>query len=90
LPFSLSRGDRGSAFSPHLLKRNTRESRRIEICPGSERGIDKSVNGNVNSGAIGRLNNQAAAILPQPYGDVYGTGLHLSLAAAMSSSRTRR
>jgi len=39
-------------------------------------GLDKSVNGNVNSGAIGRLNNQAAAILPQPYGDVYGTGLH--------------
>ena len=38
-------------------------------------GIDMSINGNVNSGAIGRLNNQAAAILPQPYGDVYGTGL---------------
>ena len=38
-------------------------------------GLDKSINGNVNSGAIGRLNGQAAAILPQPYGDVYGTGL---------------
>ena len=39
-------------------------------------GIDVSVNGNVNSGAIGRLQGQAAAILPSPYGDVYGTGLH--------------
>ena len=39
-------------------------------------GIDFSVNGNVNSGAIGRLQGQAAAILPNPYGDVYGTGLH--------------
>ena len=38
-------------------------------------GLDMSINGNVNSGAIGRLNGQAAAILPQPYGDVYGTGL---------------
>lgn len=41
-------------------------------------GLDVSVNGNVNSGAIGRLEGQAAAILPQPYGDVYGTGLHFT------------
>ena len=39
-------------------------------------GIDVSVNGNVNSGAIGRLDGQATAILPSPYGQVYGTGLH--------------
>jgi len=39
-------------------------------------GIDFSINGNVNSGAIGRLQGQAAAILPNPYGDVYGTGIH--------------
>jgi hypothetical protein len=39
-------------------------------------GIDVSVNGNVNSGAIGRLEGQATAILPNPYGEVYGTGLH--------------
>jgi hypothetical protein len=39
-------------------------------------GIDFSVNGNVNSGVIGRLQGQAAAILPNPYGDIYGTGLH--------------
>ena len=38
-----------------------------------------SVNGNVNSGAIGRVDGQAAAVLPNAYGDVYGTGLHLRL-----------
>jgi hypothetical protein len=38
-------------------------------------GVDVSINGNINSGAIGRLQGQTAAILPNPYGDVYGTGL---------------
>lgn len=40
-------------------------------------GIDVSVNGNVNSGAIGSLDGLAAAVLPNPYGDVYGTGAHV-------------
>lgn len=40
-------------------------------------GIDPSINGNVNSGAIGRLQNQATAVLPNAYGDVYGTGIQL-------------
>jgi len=38
-------------------------------------GITPSVNGNINSGAIGTLNGQATAILPNSYGDVYGTGV---------------
>lgn len=38
-------------------------------------GINLSVNGNVNSGAIGTLQGQAAAILPNTYGSVYGTGI---------------
>ena len=38
-------------------------------------GVDVSINGNINSGAIGVLQGQTAAILPNPYGDVYGTGL---------------
>jgi hypothetical protein len=38
-------------------------------------GITPSVNGNINSGAIGTLNGQATAILPHSYGDVYGTGI---------------
>jgi len=37
-------------------------------------GIDPSINGNINSGAIGTLQGQAIAILPMSYGDVYGTG----------------
>lgn len=39
-------------------------------------GIDFSVNGNVNSGAIGQLQGQTTAILPNSYGDVYGSGPH--------------
>src|SRR5262245_30012408 len=38
-------------------------------------GIDVGLNGNVNSGVIGRLQGQTTAILPQPYGEVYGSGL---------------
>ena len=38
-------------------------------------GVAPSVNGNVSSGAIGVLQGQAAAFLPQSYGDVYGTGV---------------
>ena len=40
-------------------------------------GMDVGINGNINSGAIGTLQGQTVAILPNPYGDVYGTGLHL-------------
>src|SRR5262245_32204162 len=40
-------------------------------------GIDSSINGNVNSGAIGTLQGFTAAILPNPYGDVYGTGIQI-------------
>jgi len=38
-------------------------------------GFAPSINGNVSSGAIGVLQGQAAAFLPQSYGDVYGTGI---------------
>jgi len=40
-------------------------------------GIDSPINGNVNSGAIGFIGTDAAAILPQSYKDVYGTGIQL-------------
>jgi hypothetical protein len=42
-------------------------------------GMDVSLNGNVNSGAIVILQGQATAILPQPYGEVYGTGLQMKV-----------
>lgn len=38
-------------------------------------GVDNSINGNINSGAIGVIDGQAAAVLPSSYGDVYGTGI---------------
>jgi hypothetical protein len=40
-------------------------------------GIDVGVNGNVNSGAIGTLQGQAVAILPNSYEAVYGTGIDI-------------
>jgi hypothetical protein len=57
---------------------------RVEAQPADESrivfdvglGLDVSVNGNVNSGAIGTLAGQAVAILPNPYGAVFGNGLH--------------
>jgi hypothetical protein len=47
-------------------------------------GVDVSVNGNINSGAIGRVDGQATAILPNAYGDVYGTGIHLRFGVGFS------
>ena len=40
-------------------------------------GFDNSISGNINSGGIGTLNGELAAITPNAYEDVYGTGLHL-------------
>ena len=40
-------------------------------------GLNPSINGNVNSGAIGVYQGQTTAVLPNSYGDVYGTGLEL-------------
>ena len=40
-------------------------------------GIDSSINGNVNSGAIGVIDGQTAAVLPSSYEDVYGAGIQL-------------
>lgn len=40
-------------------------------------GWDNSISGNINSSAIGQINNQAVVITKNTYEDVYGTGLHL-------------
>jgi len=50
-------------------------------------GINPSINGNVNSGAIGTLNGQATAILPQSYGDVYGTGIEFRFGGGYTLDR---
>jgi len=40
-------------------------------------GFDNSVSGNINSGAIGTLNDQAVVFTKNTYENVYGTGFHL-------------
>jgi hypothetical protein len=40
-------------------------------------GWDNSISGNINSSAIGSINDQSVVILKNRYEDVYGTGLHL-------------
>jgi Outer membrane protein beta-barrel domain len=62
------------SVTPARAQAPTAESR-IVIDVGV--GLDTSINGNVNSGAIGVLQGQATAFLPQPYADVYGTGVQL-------------
>src|SRR5436190_11035566 len=44
--------------------------------------IDNSINGNVNSGAIGTYNGVATALLPSSYGDVYGAGIQARFGGA--------
>jgi Carboxypeptidase regulatory-like domain len=40
-------------------------------------GFDNSISGNINSGAVGTINDQAVVVTKNRYEDVYGTGLHL-------------
>lgn len=40
-------------------------------------GWDNGISGNINSSAIGVLNNQTVVILKNQHEDVYGTGLHI-------------
>jgi hypothetical protein len=42
-------------------------------------GIDANISGNLSTGAIGRLQGQATAFLPNSYGDVYGSDLQLRI-----------
>jgi hypothetical protein len=40
-------------------------------------GWDNGISGNINSGGIGKIDDQAVVILPNPYEKVYGTGFQL-------------
>jgi hypothetical protein len=40
-------------------------------------GWDNGISGNINSSAIGQINNQVVVVTANSYEDVYGTGLHL-------------
>ena len=61
--------------NPSTARAQTQDEARWVLDVGV--GLDFSINGNVNSGAIGTLEGQAAAILPNSYGDVYGSGIQL-------------
>ena len=47
-------------------------------------GFDNSISGNINSGAIGTLNDQAVVFTKNTYDDVYGTGFHLRFGGGYS------
>lgn len=75
-----------------LLVLGAASSARAQVADGSRWvidvgvGIEPSINGNVNSGAIGTLQGETAAILPNSFGDVYGTGIALRFGAGYSLS----
>ena len=50
-------------------------------------GINPSINGNVNSGAIGVYQGQTTAVLPNSYGDVYGTGVEFRFGGGYALNR---
>jgi hypothetical protein len=56
---------------------------RIEVGVGWDNGLS----GNINSSAIGEINNQVAVITDNSYEDVYGTGLHLRFGGAYALTR---
>ena len=66
------------AFSSWATSALAQDESRLSLDLGV--GIDISVNGTVNSGAIGRLSGQLL-LLPNLYGQVYGTGLHFLVGA---------
>jgi hypothetical protein len=77
---------------PSTASEGALEELRITLVPGSGgqapargdrwsfdvgMGFDNSISGNINSGAIGTLNNQAVVFTKNTYENVYGTGFHL-------------
>ncbi len=73
-----------SSFAAPVAAQTTTTSVSAQSAPREKRwsvdfgiGWDNTISGNVNSGAIGVLNNQTVVILKNTYADVYGTGLHM-------------
>jgi len=61
----------GLASTAHAQTADTKWSVDLAI------GWDNSISGNINSSAIGSINNQTVVILTNQYEDVYGSGLHI-------------
>jgi opacity protein-like surface antigen len=73
-----------SSFAAPVAAQTTTTSVSAQSAPREKRwsvdfgiGWDNTISGNVNSGAIGVLNNQTVVILKNTYADVYGTGLNM-------------
>ena len=60
----------GLASTAHAQTADTKFSIDVAI------GWDNSISGNINSSAIGSVNNQTVVVLTNQYEDVYGTGLY--------------
>ena len=61
----------GLASTAHAQTADTKFSVDVAI------GWDNSISGNINSSAIGSINNQTVVVLTNQYEDVYGSGLHV-------------
>ena len=61
----------GLASAAHAQQSDSKFSVDVAI------GWDNSISGNINSSAIGAVNNQTVVILTNQYEDVYGSGLHI-------------
>ena len=60
----------GLASTAHAQTTDTKWSVDVAI------GWDNSISGNINSSAIGAVDNQTVVVLTNQYEEVYGTGLH--------------
>ena len=61
----------GLASTAHAQTADTKWSVDLAI------GWDNSISGNINSSAIGSVNDQTVVVLTNQYEDVYGSGLHI-------------
>jgi hypothetical protein len=61
----------GLASTAHAQTTDTKWSVDLAI------GWDNSISGNINSSAIGTVNDQTVVVLTNQYEDVYGSGLHI-------------
>src|SRR5574339_1127289 len=61
----------GLASTVHAQTTDTKWSVDLAI------GWDNSISGNINSSAIGTVNDQTVVVLTNQYEDVYGSGLHI-------------
>ena len=70
----------GAVVSILLATPSARAQSATDVSPWSVEvgvGWDNGISGNINSSAIGQINNQVVVVTQNSFEDVYGTGLHL-------------